>query len=565
MDSIIGRKRKAQDTAGTDTKEDSLTSKDGTYWSTDNQITKRFQAADIIPISSKPGLKNIGKVCSGLESFFTFMKIDYLETAVLFTNRVLLRDRTVMATGTVSRLTWSRNKANFVNTNLEELKAFIGLLMLSSSFDMSLHGCWTNPLAPPHFAATMSFRRFLVLLTKIRFDDHETRRERRAEDKFAALRDVFDDFAKNLSLYSNPSGNVTIDEMTVPYRGFKCGFVVYNKDKPNPYGIKLWMLADAEQRFVYNLQPYVGKVNNKSEKGIGERVVRDLIEPISQTCRNVCADNYFSTRSLAESLKIDHKLTYIGTVRSNHVGIPPHISSNSNRPEGDTKYAYHGRTQLLSVIVKKKKNVIIINSGRITEETQNCLTKGGEPKTKPALICVYNKLKGGVDSIDQLCSYIDIAPRTKRWSVAVFCRLLEIALVNGYTLLKMDSSYPASTSKTRFKFTQDIALQLILPFMMKRDQSNLSRPLKSKIICAILNAPDDLVAAVDPMIGSVMEDPKQLLAKPGRCRICLGKEEDRKTRGNLKKVKTCCTKCSDKVCKKHSLCIVYCDECRTDA
>ena len=48
----------------------------------------------------------------------------------------------------------------------------------------------------------------------------------------AALRDVTDDYAKSLSMYSYPSEMLTVDEMTVPYRGYKCGFVVHNKEQP---------------------------------------------------------------------------------------------------------------------------------------------------------------------------------------------------------------------------------------------------------------------------------------------------------------------------------------------
>ena len=197
------KKTKAE--KGNNLEAESLTmvSKDGTEWSTNSHITVRFQAADIIPSSSKPGLKSAGKIETDIEAFFTFLKLFYLETAVKYTNKILKVER-VFQQSENSEETWNNNKHNYRDTDVHELKAFVGLLLLTSLYSFSLEGCWKNPFSSPHFAATMSFKRFLLLLTKIRFDDHSTRRERRNEDKFAALREVFDDFSANLSEYCNP-------------------------------------------------------------------------------------------------------------------------------------------------------------------------------------------------------------------------------------------------------------------------------------------------------------------------------------------------------------------------
>ena len=542
--------------------EEDMQSKDNTKWSTDIHMKKRFQAADVIPLKLKPGLKDTGKVNSPTESFYSFMKVEYIEKAVVYTNEVLRRDRILLKNDKES---WLNNKHNYNDTSVEELNAFIGLLMMSSFWNLSLLGCWTNPMAPPHFAATMSYRRFLTLLTKIRFDDYKTRASRRQTDKFAALREIFDDFAENLSRYSNPSESVTVDEMTVAYRGFKCSFVVYNKDKPNPYGIKLWTLADAQNRFVYNLQPYLGKVGEKSEKGLGQRVVLDLIKPVSKTGRNVCADNFFSTKNLGETLMSEHTLTYLGTVKKNHVGVPPYIGS-IDRDENDIRYAYQGRTQLMSMIVKKKRNVVIINTGKATENLVDCLTKSGDVKTKPELIYIYNNEKVGVDAIDQLCSYIDIAPRSKRWSITVFCRMLEISLVNAFTLLNMDGN-PGTGSMSRTKFTQSIALSLVMPYLMARDTTFLSESLKLKISCAIANAPENLVKQLAPVDSRVNNEKQLPDSAPStdlrRCFHCYKNQTTLKGKRNLTKVKTFCRMCFKAVCKKHSHVEICCSDCHT--
>ena len=58
------------------------------------------------------------------------------------------------------------------------------------------------------------------------------------------MRDVFERFAQYLSKYTYPTLAITVEEMLVAYRGYKCSFIVYIKDKLDRYGIKFWVLTD---------------------------------------------------------------------------------------------------------------------------------------------------------------------------------------------------------------------------------------------------------------------------------------------------------------------------------
>ena len=51
-----------------------------------------------------------------------------------------------------------------------------------------------------------------------------------------------------------------------------------------------------------------------------------------------------------------------------------------------------------------------MNSGKSDESTIDVKAKDGSLKRKPHLNDLYNTHKFWVDAIDQLCSYIDIAP-----------------------------------------------------------------------------------------------------------------------------------------------------------
>ncbi|GBP72433.1 hypothetical protein EVAR_7092_1 [Eumeta japonica] len=71
--------------------------------------------------------------------------------------------------------------------------------------------------------------------------------------------------AKLCERYYLPDKNLTIDEGT---RGFwgRVHFKVFNKDKPDTYGMKIYMLCYSEMGYALRMIPYVGdsKTSTKS-------------------------------------------------------------------------------------------------------------------------------------------------------------------------------------------------------------------------------------------------------------------------------------------------------------
>lgn len=223
------------------------------------------------------------------------------------------------------------NKSNYRSTDNVEINALIGLLVLSSVLKssnetvtsmFSKDGC-----NRPVFNASMSVKRFEILLSSLRFDDAETRPQRKTVDKAAAISEVFNRVLDNSRKMYCSSENVTIDEMLVPSRG-RCGFRVYMPKKPHKYGIKIMCLAEAKTSFLHNAYIYTGK----NSDGIGlsakeqtlskptQSVIR-LCKQIENSNRNVTADNWFSSMELLDVLE-KKKLTYVGTLRKDKKEIP---------------------------------------------------------------------------------------------------------------------------------------------------------------------------------------------------------------------------------------------------
>ena len=79
-----------------------------------------------------------------------------------------------------------------------ELKAFVGILYLlgvSKGNDENIRNLWSDgPMARPVFKATMSVNRFEIIRCHLRFDLIDTGEERRARDKFAPFRELWNVF-----------------------------------------------------------------------------------------------------------------------------------------------------------------------------------------------------------------------------------------------------------------------------------------------------------------------------------------------------------------------------------
>ena len=60
-------------------------------------------------------------------------------------------------------------------------------------------------------------------------------------------------------------------------------------------------------------------------------------------------------------------------------------------------------------------------------------------KKKPETIKFYNKTKCGVDVTDQMARQYSVKAGTRRWPVALFHNMSDMACINPFTIYKMDS------------------------------------------------------------------------------------------------------------------------------
>lgn len=88
-----------------------------------------------------------------------------------------------------------------------------------------------------------------------------------------------------------------------------------------------------------------------------------------------------------------------------------------------------------------------------------------EEKHKPEIICFYSETKCGVDLLDMKCSIYSSNRRTRRWPLAVFYRMVNIASINSFI---MYLSYRDSPLMKRFEFIKRLGADMIEPHLRQR-------------------------------------------------------------------------------------------------
>ncbi|XP_045207066.2 piggyBac transposable element-derived protein 5-like [Mercenaria mercenaria] len=194
--------------------------------------------------------------------------------------------------------------------------------------------------------------------------------------------------------------------------------------KPTKRGIKVWVRADPHNGYVNDIQVYLGKENRDEDKGLGERVVMDLVTPILNRGHHVYCDNYFTTVGLFEELQ--QQRTYAcGTFRSNRRGISITMQKGN----------------MVATAWRDKKTVFILSTNfdpTTPRTTVQRRQKDGSQKdvSCPESVRNYTKYMNGVDHADRLRAMYSLARKSAKWWKYLFWFLVDLAIVGAYILMK---------------------------------------------------------------------------------------------------------------------------------
>ena len=302
-------------------------------------------------------------------------------------------------------------------------------------------------------------------------------RDDQKDDLFGHIREVWDTFNNRCRELYGLGTHTTIDEKLQKFRGRR-RFRQYMPSKAGRYGIIYWILADAQNHYYYNAIPYLGKEGDVPAVNVGAQIVKNLVEPIKRTNRNVTCDRYFTSINLFEELYSDN-LTAVGTVMPNrrHLLLSLLPKQARSREVGSSLFVFKDNLTMVSWHPKRSKFVLLLSS---LHQNSNIAESG-----KPEIAEFYNKTKADADALDKKLRHYTTYRKMYRWPLAVFYNILNISAYNAYVLLK--TCPPAqgidNSSRARFKFLYSLGEQLLKPNILLRARypNGLNLPTKNAL------------------------------------------------------------------------------------
>lgn len=457
---------------------------------------------------------------------------------IFFTDQIIIE----IVRWTNAEMTLKRREhmkgATFRDTNEDEIRALIGILVMTAvrkDNHMSTDELFDRSSSMV-YVSVMSRDRFDILIRCLRMDDKSIRPAFRETDVFAPARKVWDLFINQCVNNYTPGAHVTIDEQLLGFRG-RCPFRMYIPNKPSKYGIKILMMCDSGTKYMINGMPYLGRGTQTNGLPLGEYYVKELSKPLHGSCRNITCDNWFTSIPLAQSLLQEpYKLTMVGTVRSNKREIPEELKNSRSRPVGSSMFCFDGPLTLVSYKPKPAKMVYLLSS---CDEDATIHQGTG----KPDMIMYYNQTKGGVDTLDQMCSLMSCSRKTNRWPMALFYGMINIACINAYVIYCHNVSSKGEKVLSRKAFMKSLSMALTSSFMRKRlETPTLKRYLRDNIANML---PKDVPDSSEDNAGEPL--PKKRVY----CTYCPSKIR--------RKANATCNKCKKVICREHNIDI--CQSC----
>ena len=89
-------------------------------------------------------------------------------------------------------------------------------------------------------------------------------------------------------------------------------------NKPDKYGVKFWVLADVETKYISNIDVYLGTQEKKQRLGapLAKSVVVNLCKHMKGKGYYIICDKFFTSLPVAEKLARG-KLSIVGTMQKN--------------------------------------------------------------------------------------------------------------------------------------------------------------------------------------------------------------------------------------------------------
>ncbi len=268
------------------------------------------------------------------------------------------------------------------------------------------------------------------------------------------IQEIKDILEKHFDRSYTPGAALSLDETLIRAFG-RIKFKVRIISKSARYGIKLYVLTDAETSFVLKVIIYTGKStyteNNNKDLKKTVQVVRDLCESYTGSFRTVYIDRFYTSIDVMKELD-KMKLFVTGTCMTNRVPKELQIANSSAEAKSMNRgdYTYHKYTYIDSenkvhdyglTVWKDSKMVYLLSNTWNNNEATTCKRRSSNGLltiTRPVVVEKYNTYMGGVDVADQRRLHCNSTIMGQnRWWLKLFFYLLDVGTANALILYRL--------------------------------------------------------------------------------------------------------------------------------
>ena len=366
-----------------------------------------------------------------LEMFSTFFTEELLEGIVHETNRYAAQ----------YLATHQPHDTPGWNTNVEELRAYLGFMILMGINELpEIRDYWSRDpcLHYSPIASRISRNRFEEISRYLHFVDNDLL-PARGEAGYHQLQKILPVItAINKACLQNyrPHCENSIDEAIIPFKG-RSSLKQYLPLKPVKRGFKVWVRADSWNGYFCEFEVYTGKAEDgTTDRNLGKRVVLKLTENIAGLNHQVFCDRFFTSVHLFSTL-LERKVYACGTIVTSRKSFPDELKAVRLQP-GQSVFRQAG--SIVATVWQDKKPVNALSNMCDPDISHPVTRKQKDGSTKlvdcPRTIVAYNKHMGGVDHGDQLRSYYHVRLKSHKYYRYIFWFLVEVAITNSYILSK---------------------------------------------------------------------------------------------------------------------------------
>ncbi|XP_069156457.1 piggyBac transposable element-derived protein 4-like [Procambarus clarkii] len=150
--------------------------------------------------------------------------------------------------------TGQRTKHRWQPVTVKEIARYLGLTILMGICPLPRLGMYWQTGRFWHIPCVNTFmtgKRFEMIATYFHVYNNKAIPPGQGVDKLIKVRSLMQYLLNRFKRIYIPNKNLSLDEGTMPWHG-RLSFKTYNPNKPDKYGIKLYMLAEATSGYIYD-------------------------------------------------------------------------------------------------------------------------------------------------------------------------------------------------------------------------------------------------------------------------------------------------------------------------